>query len=110
MRETISNFLVKLAKKINHNNHYEAVDNYKAQKLGIGFIYTKKEFKKYRKKNKLSVRKANAELENILKDKIRSAIVNAIDYKNLIEYETIKENGDIKIFGHIKIYVRELEK
>lgn len=56
MKKRISNWLIKLADKINPQERLssiERVNYYEAKKLGICLVRTKKEIKEYRKKKKL---------------------------------------------------------
>ena len=56
MKKRISNWLIRLAEKINPQERLrsiERIDNYEAKKLGICLVRTKKEIKDYRKKMKL---------------------------------------------------------
>lgn len=56
MKTKISNWLIRLAEKINPQERLssiERVDNYEAKKLGICLARTKKEIKDYRKRRNL---------------------------------------------------------
>lgn len=56
MKTKISNWLIRLAEKINPQERLssiERVDNYEAKKLGICLVRTKKEIKDYRKRRNL---------------------------------------------------------
>lgn len=81
MKINISNWLIRLAEKINPQERLssiERVDNYEAKKLGICLARTKKEIKDYRKKMKLdegwSNRKADEMLVREIKNEVRQSI------------------------------------
>ena len=85
MKKRISNWLIRLAEKINPQERLrsiERIDNYEAKKLGICLVRTKKEIKDYRKKMKLdegwSNRKSDEMLIKEVKNEVRQTKINSI--------------------------------
>lgn len=116
MRSRISNWLIRLAEKVNPQerlNSIERVDYYEAKKLGICLVRTKKEIKDYRKKKKLDEGWSNRKSDEIfikeVKDEIRQSIINSINQRGLIEYSVEKAGDELHVTGEIKIYIRKEE-
>lgn len=114
MKTRISNWLIKLAEKINPQERFssiEKVDNYEAKRLGIGFAKPKKQIKLYRKEKKhsegLSNRKADEMLTRELKAEVRQSIIRAIDEKRLIEYSVEKVGEQLHVTGELKVYIKK---
>nr|DAT09634.1 MAG TPA: hypothetical protein [Caudoviricetes sp.] len=114
MKTRISNWLIKLAEKINPQERFssiEKVDNYEAKRLGIGFAKSKKQIKLYRKEKKhsegLSNRKADEMLTRELKAEVRQSIIRAIDEKGLIEYSVEKVGEQLHVTGELKVYIKK---
>lgn len=114
MKTRISNWLIKLAEKLNPQERLssiERVDNYEAKKLGICFAKPKKEIKEYRKKKKFdedwSNRKSDAMFIKETKNEVRQSIIHAIDEKGLIEYSVWKAGENLHVSGEIKVYIKK---
>lgn len=114
MRKGISDWLIRLAEKINPQerlNSIERVDNYEAKKLGICLGRTKKEIKDYRKKMKhdegWSNRKADEMLIKEVKSEVRHSIINSINQRGLIEYSVSKVGDELYVTGEIKVYIKK---
>ena len=114
MKARISNWLIRLAEKINPQKRLssiEKVDNYEAKKLGICLCRTKKEIKEYRKKKKndegVSNRKADEMLIREVKGEVRQSIINSINQRGLIEYSVEKVGDRIYVTGEIKVYIKK---
>lgn len=114
MRKRISNWLVRLAEKINPQERLssiERVDNYGAKKLGICLGRTKKEIKDYRKKMKhdegWSNRKADEMLIKEIKSEVRQSILSSINQRGLIEYHVEKVDDELHVTGEIKVYIKK---
>lgn len=114
MKKKISNWLIRLALKINPQERLssiEQVDNYEAKKLGICLTRTKKEIKDYRKKMKLdedwSNRKSDEMLIKEVKNEVRQSIINSIIQRGLIEYFVEKVGDALHVTGEIKVYIKK---
>ena len=114
MKKKISNWLIRLASKINPQERLssiERVDNYKAKKLGICLARTKKEIKDYRKKMKTnegwSNRKADEILIRELQNEVRQSIINSINQRGLIEYSVEKVGDELHVTGEINVYIKK---
>ena len=114
MKTKISNWLIRLAEKINPQERLssiERVDNYEAKKLGICLDRTKKEIKDYRKKKKLdegwSNRKSDEMFIKEVKDEVRQSIVSSINQRGLIEYSVEKIGDELRVTGEIKVYIKK---
>lgn len=114
MKKRISNWLIRLAEKINPQewlSSIERVDNYEAKKLGICLVQTKKEIKDYRKKKKLdeglSNRKSDEMLIKEVKDEVRQLIISSINQRGLIEYSVEKVGDELHVTGEIKVYIKK---
>lgn len=114
MKKKISNWLIRLALKINPQKRLssiEQVDNYEAKKLGICLTRTKKEIKDYRKKMKLdegwSNRKSDEMLIKEVKNEVRQSIINSIIQRGLIEYFVEKVGDALHVTGEIKVYIKK---
>ncbi|MDC2233509.1 hypothetical protein [Bacteroides thetaiotaomicron] len=114
MKKRISNWLIKLAAKVNPQERFhsiERVDNYEAKKLGICLVRTKKEIKDYRKKKKLdeglSNRKSDEMLIKEVKDEVRQSIISSINQRGLIEYSVEKVGDELHVTGEIKVYIKK---
>lgn len=114
MRKILSNWLIRLAEKINPQerlNSIERIDYYEAKKLGICLGRTKKEIKDYRKKMKhdegLSNRKADEMLIKEVKSEVRQSIINSINQRGLIEYSVAKVGNELHVTGEIKVYIKK---
>lgn len=114
MRKRISDWLVKLAKKINPQERLssiERIDYYEAKKLGICLGRTKKEIKEYRKKMKhdegWSNRKADEMLIKEAKSEVRQSIISSINQRGLIEFHVEKVGDELHVSGEIKVYVKK---
>lgn len=114
MKTKISNWLIRLAEKINPQERLssiERVDNYEAKKLGICLALTKKEIKDYRKKKKLdegwSNRKSDEMFIKEVKDEVRQSIVSSINQRGLIEYSVEKIGDELRVTGEIKVYIKK---
>lgn len=81
MKSRISNWLIKLAEKINPQERLssiERVDNYEAKKLGICLGRTKKEIKDYHKKMKLDEGWSNRKADDMLIKEVKERFVNLL--------------------------------
>lgn len=114
MKKRISNWLIRLAGKINPQERLSSIEriaNYEARKLGICLARTKKEIKEYRKRKKAdegwSNRKADEMLVRETRNEIRQSIINAINQKGLIEYIVCKVGDEIHVSGEIKVYIKK---
>jgi hypothetical protein len=114
MKTKISNWLIRLAEKINPQERLssiERVDNYEAKKLGICLARTKKEIKDYRKKKKLdegwSNRKSDEMFIKEVKDEVRQSIIGSINQRGLIEYSVEKVGDELHVTGEIKVYIKK---
>ena len=114
MKTKISNWLIRLAEKINPQERLssiERVDNYEAKKLGICLARAKKEIKDYRKKKKLdegwSNRKSDEMFIKEVKDEVLQSIVSSINQRGLIEYSVEKVGDELHVTGEIKVYIKK---
>ena len=114
MKKRISNWLIRLAEKINPQERLrsiERIDNYEAKKLGICLVRTKKEIKDYRKKMKLdegwSNRKSDEMLIKEVRNEVRQSIINSIIQRGLIEYYVEKVGDALHVTGEIKVYIKK---
>lgn len=77
MKKRISNWLIRLAEKINPQERLrsiERIDNYEAKKLGICLVRTKKEIKDYRKKMKLDEGWSNRKSDEMLIKEVKNEV------------------------------------
>lgn len=114
MRKRISNWLIRLAEKINPQERLKSIeqmDNYEAKKLGICIGCTKKEIKDYRKKMKhdegWSNRKSDEMLIKEVKSEVRQSIISSINQRGLIEYHIEKVGDELHVSGEIKVYIKK---
>ena len=113
MKKKISNWLIRLAAKINPQERLSSIErvvNYEAKKLGICLARSKKEIKDYRKKKKLdegwSNRKSDEMFIKEVKDEVRQSIISSINQRGLIEYSVEKVGDGLHVTGEIKVYIK----
>ena len=94
MKTKISNWLIRLAEKINPQERLssiERVDNYEAKKLDEGW----------------SNRKSDEMFIKEVKDEVRQSIVSSINQRELIEYSVEKVGDELHVTGEIKVYIKK---
>ena len=109
MKEKIAKLLIKLLYRIYPT--YEVMPGYEAKEIAIAVAITKKNILQYRSscKEKISHRKAVADMVRIQKGNNRSHIFEALERNALITDRVYQKDGDKVVESRLKIYVRKEE-
>ena len=114
LKQRLALWLIEVAKWLYPKapvENFEPVENYKPMKLGLKFVFGKKDIREFSKKDgaRMSWREAKRNLINDARKKIKKNIIESIDYYRLIEFDVRQYNGELSISGCLKVYVEKLE-
>ena len=109
MRRKIANWLVGIARRIDHQREYDFIEQYEPVQLGVGYHLSKQDVRKFRKANEeyASHRKGLDALIEDTKQVILGNIAAGLVEKGLLEFKVKKSLWTADVTGKVVVYKKK---